>query len=231
MPTLEEIESKMIKLQAQAEALIAKRAQSVLGDIRKLMEEHGLTPADITAHIGAPKRRGRAAGAASKPATKRATVAKSAKTAAKGKMPAKYINRKTGETWSGHARPPAWIKNVKDRTKFLIDGTSAVADAGTSSTTKPVGKTGAASKKAAAKKVVTKKSETTKKGATKVTATAKKVPTRKATAAVKKTVASKKAATPAAKKAPGRETATAKTAAAKPDASPVSETVVSQAMA
>jgi hypothetical protein len=25
----------------------------------------------------------------------------------------KYINRKTGETWNGHARPPSWIANVK----------------------------------------------------------------------------------------------------------------------
>ncbi len=78
MPTLEKIQAKMIKLQAQAESLIAKRAQSVIGDIRKLMEKHGLTPADIAAHFGARKRPGRAAGAASKSATKRATVVKSA---------------------------------------------------------------------------------------------------------------------------------------------------------
>jgi DNA-binding protein H-NS len=221
MPTLEQIEAKMIKLQAQAEVLIAKRAQSVIGDIRKLMEEHGLTPADIAAHFGTRKRPGRAAGAASKSGPKRATVAKSAKTAAKGKMPAKYIDRKTGETWSGHARPPAWIKDVKDRTKFLIDGASVVANAGATSKAKPAGKTAAASKKTAAKKVVTRKSAATKKGAAKATA-----PAKKAAAAVKKTVASKKAATPAAKKAPRRKAATAKTAVGKPEASSVSETVV-----
>ena len=50
MPTLEQIKDKMKKLQEQAEKLIAKRAQSVLTDIRKLMEEHGLTTADIAAH-------------------------------------------------------------------------------------------------------------------------------------------------------------------------------------
>jgi DNA-binding protein H-NS len=227
MPTLEQIEAKMIKLQAQAEVLIAKRAQSVIGDIRKLMEEHGLTPADIAAHFGTRKRPGRAAGAASKSGPKRATVAKSAKTAAKEKMPAKYINRKTGETWSGHARPPAWIKDVKDRTKFLIDGASVAANTGATSKAKPAGKTAAASKKTAAKKVVTRKSAATKKGTTKATAPAKKAPAKKAAAAVKKTVASKKAATPAAKKAPRRKAATAKTPVAKLDASPVSETVVS----
>ncbi|WP_429315565.1 H-NS family nucleoid-associated regulatory protein [Paraburkholderia sp. GAS448] len=40
----------------------------------------------------------------------------------KGNLPPKYINHKTGETWSGHARPPAWIKDVKDRSRFLIAG-------------------------------------------------------------------------------------------------------------
>jgi DNA-binding protein H-NS len=35
------------------------------------------------------------------------------------------MNPKTGETWSGHARPPQWIAGVKDRSKFLIDGNAA----------------------------------------------------------------------------------------------------------
>jgi hypothetical protein len=52
----------MKKLQEQAEKLIAKRAQSVLTDIRKLMEEHGLTTADIAAHSTGKKQRGRPAG-------------------------------------------------------------------------------------------------------------------------------------------------------------------------
>lgn len=30
-----------------------------------------------------------------------------------------YINPKTGQTWSGRGRPPAWIVN-QDRSKFLI---------------------------------------------------------------------------------------------------------------
>jgi hypothetical protein len=220
MANLEQIQAKMIKLQAQAESLIAKRAQSVMGDIRRIMEEHGLTPADIAAHFGARKRPGRPAGAASKSAPKRATVAKPAKTTVKGKMPAKYINRKTGETWSGHARPPAWIKDVKDRSKFLIDGASVVADAGAASKAKPAGRAGVASKKAAAKKLVTRKSAATKKGA-------KKAPAKKAAAAVKKIVASKKTRTPATKTARDQKAAAVKTVVAKPHASPILETVVS----
>jgi H-NS histone family len=65
MPTLEQIQRKVKQLQARAEALIAKHAQTVLTDIRKLMDEHGLTTADIEAHAATKKRAGRPAGAAS----------------------------------------------------------------------------------------------------------------------------------------------------------------------
>ncbi len=103
--TLEAIQAKMKKLQAQADALIAKKAQAALDQIRELMIKHGLTTADIEAKAKARRERARAA--------------------ANGKLPAKYLNPKTGETWSGHARPPAWIKNVKDRSRFLIEGAAA----------------------------------------------------------------------------------------------------------
>ncbi|BCF95982.1 hypothetical protein PPGU19_005510 [Paraburkholderia sp. PGU19] len=70
------------------------------------------------------------------------------KAAAKGKLPPKYINRKTGETWSGHARPPAWLKDVKDRSKFLIAGG---AEATVAATASAVSKAKAAAKKGASK--------------------------------------------------------------------------------
>src|SRR5262249_42001797 len=47
----------------------------------------------------------------------------------KGKLPPKYMNPATGETWSGHARPPRWIAGVKDRTRFLIDNGNAARKA------------------------------------------------------------------------------------------------------
>lgn len=55
MPTLEQIQNRLKKIQARAEVLIAKRAQSVLNVIRALMEKHGLTMADIGAHAGTAK--------------------------------------------------------------------------------------------------------------------------------------------------------------------------------
>lgn len=205
MPTLEQIQAKLKKLQAQAEAMIAKRAQSVLDDIRKLMEKHGLTTADIEAHSSTKKPRGRPAGKPSKPGAK-------VKAAAKPKLPAKYRNPKTGETWSGWARPPLWIKDVKDRTKFLIDGHSeshAVATSPMKPASKKAAKKVTATKapvkapsaKAPAKKAAPKKTAAKKASAKSATvaaapakeATTKKAPVKRVTA--KKLSAAKKSAT------------------------------------
>ena len=63
MATLENVQAKIARLQAQAAALAAKQSSGVIAKIRDLMEKHGLTVADIEAHIGA-KKRGRKPGAA-----------------------------------------------------------------------------------------------------------------------------------------------------------------------
>ncbi|GJH26295.1 H-NS histone family protein [Caballeronia novacaledonica] len=122
MTTLENIQARMKKLQAQAETILAKQAQAAVDQIRELMLKHGLTTADIEARAKA-KRDAKANG--------RVAVGRGSKApiATKGKLPAKYLNPKTGETWSGHARPPAWIKDVKDRTKFLINGAGPTSSA------------------------------------------------------------------------------------------------------
>lgn len=39
------------------------------------------------------------------------------------KRRAKYFNPKTGQTWSGAGREPAWLRG-QDRTRFLIDDQS-----------------------------------------------------------------------------------------------------------
>ncbi len=84
------------------------------------MEKHGLTVADIAAHTGG-KTRGRKSGAA--------TVARPATVA-------KYRHPKSGATWTGHGRAPAWIASARDRTKFLIDGSTTQAAAVPKTTTK-----------------------------------------------------------------------------------------------
>jgi len=209
MATLEQIQARMKKLQAQAEVLLAKRAQAAVDQIRELMIKHGLTTVDIEARAKA-RREAKVAG----------RRLSNGAASAKGKMPPKYRDPKTGATWSGHARPPAWIKNVKDRTRFLIDGAAAIALNGsgashaTTAARKVSAKKAAAkkapAKKATAKKAVAKKAVTkkvaTRKVATKKTA-AKKPAARKT--AVKKTVARKVST---AKRAPARKTAAKKAA-------------------
>jgi DNA-binding protein H-NS len=123
MTTLEQIQAKMKKLQSQAEALIAKQSSAVLSNIKTLMEKHGLTTADIDAHAGDAQKRGR------KPGVNAANGKVKAVAKTKSGLPPKYRDPKTGATWSGHARPPTWIKDVKDRTRFLIAGDAAVVAA------------------------------------------------------------------------------------------------------
>ncbi|MFB9128605.1 H-NS histone family protein [Paraburkholderia dipogonis] len=113
--TLEAIQARMKKLQAQADALMTKEAAKVVRAIHELMAKHGITTADIDAHTGGKKR-------GPKPSTKAA--AKSSASAAK------YRDPKTGATWSGHGRAPGWIASAKDRSKFLVEGNAVVSAPG-----------------------------------------------------------------------------------------------------
>jgi DNA-binding protein H-NS len=287
MPTLEQIQAKLKKLQAQADALIARKAQVAVDQIRDLMLKHGLTTEDIEArakarraagglngHAGSGKAKGASAGKAIakyrdhktgatwtghgrapgwiasvkdrtqfliegaselKSAAKAAvTHAKGSKGQPKGAQPPKYINPKTGATWSGRGPAPAWLATVKDRTKFLIESASAAAADVGHQAAKKAGKVksaaagGVVSKKAAARKVVAKKAATAKKTvAKKATSAAGKVAAKKVAAkkGAAKPAAKKSAATKAARKAPVRKVAAkskavATSAAAAPQASP-----------
>ncbi|CAB3784633.1 H-NS family nucleoid-associated regulatory protein [Paraburkholderia fynbosensis] len=119
MPTLEQIQAKLKKLQAQADILVARKAQVAVDQIRDLMLKHGLTTEDIEAKA---KARRVARGLNGHVGTGKA------KASASGK-PAKYRDHKTGATWTGHGRAPGWIAGVKDRTQFLIDGSSELKSA------------------------------------------------------------------------------------------------------
>jgi DNA-binding protein H-NS len=230
MPTLEQIQAKLKKLQAQADVLIARKAQVAVDQIRELMLKHGLTTEDIEAKAKARRAahalNGRAASG-------------NAKAAAAGKSIPKYRDNKTGATWTGHGRAPAWIAAVKDRTQFLIEGASELKSAAKAVVThakagskgQPKGAqpgatwsgrgpapawlatvkdrtkflidSAAATSHVAAKKVVTAKK-----------AVASKTAAKKGTA-TKKAAAKKSAAKPAAKKAGAKKTAVKKTAVAR----------------
>ncbi|KAH0442653.1 nucleoid-structuring protein H-NS [Paraburkholderia fungorum] len=238
MPTLEQIQAKLKKLQAQADVLIARKAQAAVDQIRDLMLKHGLTTADIEAKAKARR--------AARALNGRAASGK-AKGAA-GKSIPKYRDHKTGATWTGHGRAPAWIAAVKDRTQFLIEGASelkstakaAVSHAKAGKKGQPKGaqppkyldpKTGAtwSGRGPAPAWLATVKDRTqflidgaaatrnvaAKKGVTAKKAVASKAAAKKSTAAAKKTAAKKGAGRPAAKKAVAKKAAVKKTAAAK----------------
>ena len=135
MPTLERIQEKMKKLQAQADTLIAKKAQAAVDQIRKIMLAHGLTTEDIEAKAKTKREAKAADGTAS-------IVKSKAVASLKGGTPPKYQHPKTGATWTGHGRAPAWIADAKDRSKFLI-ASGADSALGTSSHTVSKAKTAA----------------------------------------------------------------------------------------
>ncbi|HYS68533.1 MAG TPA: H-NS family nucleoid-associated regulatory protein [Paraburkholderia sp.] len=274
MPTLEQIQAKLKKLQAQADVLIARKAQIAVDQIRDLMLKHGLTTADIEAsakarrtakalngHAGngtakaafggkkLPKYRDHKTGAtwtghgrapgwiagvkdrtqflvegaseSTSAAKVVVTQAKGGKGQPKGAQPPKYLNPKTGATWSGRGPAPAWLATVKDRSKFLIEGAAAVAS--NAGKPKSAAAGGAVSKKAAARKVVASRKTTAKKA----TAASRKVAIKKRAA---KPAAKKLTATKAAKKAPGRKTAArGKARAASVAAAPQTSTVQASA--
>jgi DNA-binding protein H-NS len=125
MPTLEQIQTKMKKLQVQADALIAKKVQAAVDQIRKIMLAHGLTTKDIEAKAKAKREAKAANGTASRVKVKVAS-------SLKGSTPPKYQHPKTGATWTGHGRAPAWIADAKDRKRYLIaDGVDPAPAAGT----------------------------------------------------------------------------------------------------
>ena len=124
MPNLETIQTKIKRLQEQAEAIKARHASATLERIVELMQKSGVTVADIEAHLGGKKRGAR-------PGKKAA-----ARTAP---VTAKYQDPKTGATWSGHGRAPAWIAHVKNRNRFLVDGNATSSSSPTASKAKRQG--------------------------------------------------------------------------------------------
>jgi DNA-binding protein H-NS len=101
MSTLESIQSRIEALQAKANALVAKQSDGALQKIHELMSRYSLSISDIEHYTGSRKKSGR-----STTSSKQSTVA--------------YQDPKTGATWSGRGRAPAWIANAKDRSKFAV---------------------------------------------------------------------------------------------------------------
>ena len=86
-----ELRAQLEKAQAELESAIAAESATVLADIREKVALYGFSEKDVFG--------------------RRRMI---------GSVEPKYQNPETGETWSGRGRSPAWIKDVKNRDKFLI---------------------------------------------------------------------------------------------------------------
>ncbi|MCX5542103.1 H-NS histone family protein [Paraburkholderia sp. CNPSo 3076] len=96
MATYKELKAQLAELESQAAAARRKEYDAVLADIRIKVAEFGYTVRDIFGN-----RRGRSR-------------------LSRGASPAKYRDPATGATWSGRGRAPNWIKDAKNRDRFLI---------------------------------------------------------------------------------------------------------------
>src|SRR5215469_13345103 len=105
MATLEAIQARIHKLEAQAHTLKVKKASGVIKEIHDLMAQYEITLEDLAGSNGKASRKTKA------PA--------SAKVSGKATS-AKYADPKTGATWSGRGRAPAWIAKARERNAFLV---------------------------------------------------------------------------------------------------------------
>lgn len=202
MATYAQLKKQIEQLAKKAEAALRAEKDEVLSKVRESVSSFSLTVEEV---FGAVTKKTKS----SKPA--------GAKRVPKGAGQAKYADPKTGATWSGFGRAPAWLASAKDRTKFLIDQQAAIAVPAKSKAVKSATKPKA-------------KSKTTKAPATKTAgkAAAPVVPAKKAPRAVSAAPAKAKAVTPAKKTAPVAPKKSVKaTAPAKKAASPKAKTKVS----
>jgi DNA-binding protein H-NS len=179
MSKLTALKKQIAALEAQAERIAKAEMSSAIAKIKDIMSEFNLTIEHLTQTVTGKR-------AAKKTKAKKASVAK-------------YVDPKTGKTWSGFGRAPGWIAGAKNRDAFLV-GKSAAA--------------GSAAKAPAAAKKVAAKAAKAVKVAKKA---AKPAPKKSAPAAKKASVV--EAAPVAAKKKPAAKKASAKKSAPKRAAS------------
>ena len=177
MSKLTVIRKQIAALEAEAERITKQEMSAAVAKVKEIMSTFGLTIEHLQAAVAG---RGRPAAKTVKP--KRA-----------GGGVARYADPKTGKTWSGFGRAPAWITGAKNRDAFLVD------------------KSGVKAPEAVVKAPTAKKKSTVKAAAAKKVA---KPAAKKRVAAAKK-VARKAAAPVAAKKKPSAKKAALKVAAKK----------------
>jgi len=97
MATYKQLTAQLEKLQSEVAAAREKEVADAIAEIKAKIAEYGLTAEELGFRTVRPK------------------------AAKKAALPAKYRNPKTGETWSGRGRTPAWLAG-KNKERFLIEG-------------------------------------------------------------------------------------------------------------
>lgn len=99
---------EIARLQAAAQQLRKREIPGVISRIREAIDAYGFTASDLGLSVdGSPS--------ASK--SKVATAEPSSPTIGV----AKYRDPKSGKTWTGRGKPPAWIAGAKNREAFALD--------------------------------------------------------------------------------------------------------------
>ena len=109
MSKLTELKKQIAALEAQAERIAKEEMSSAIAKIKDIMSEFNLTIEHLTQTVTGKR-------AAKKTKAKKASVAK-------------YVDPKTGKTWSGFGRAPGWIAGAKNRDAFLVDKNTAADSA------------------------------------------------------------------------------------------------------
>lgn len=126
MATYAQLKKQIEQLAKQAEAALRAEKDVVLAKVRDAVSSFSLSVEEVF-------------GGSAKKNVKNAKPT-GAKRVPKGAGQAKYADPKTGATWSGFGRAPAWIASAKDRTKFLVDQQPAATAPTQSITVKPAAK-------------------------------------------------------------------------------------------
>ena len=99
MSNLKDLLAQKADLEKQIETVQKKARTDAIAKVRALMEEYGLTPADLNL----------------REATRKPAKSKG------GKVPVKYGDAATGNTWSGRGLQPKWLKSALAAGRKLED--------------------------------------------------------------------------------------------------------------
>ena len=123
MSKLAAIKKQIAALEAEAERIAKQEMSGAIAKVKEIMSTFGLTIEHLQATVKG----------------KKASAAKKVKAERAGGGIAKYADPKTGKTWSGFGRAPAWIADAKIRDAFLVGKSDVSASEPAASLLRPRG--------------------------------------------------------------------------------------------